>query len=83
MIFESLSVTKHMMLFFALSTTLSRVEFACTYTIESVCDGGLLHVLELTNFKKNTKKNIDNIMKKAYQNRSEHDTMCKCVIDAQ
>lgn len=45
-----------MMLFFALSTTLSRVEFACTYTIESVCDEGLLHVLELTNFKKIQKK---------------------------
>lgn len=64
------------MLFFALSTTLPRVEFACTCTIESVCDEELLHVLELTNLKK-YKKNIDiNIMKKAYQNRSEHDTMC-------
>lgn len=65
-----------MMLFFALPTTLPRVEFACTCTIESVCDEELLHVLELTNLKK-YKKNIDiNIMKKAYQNRSEHDTMC-------
>lgn len=63
------------MLFFALSTTLPRVEFACTCTIESVCDEELLHVLELTNLKK-IQKNIDNIIKKAYQNRSEHDTMC-------
>lgn len=64
-----------MMLFFALSTTLPRVEFACTCTIESVCDEELLHVLGLTNLKK-IQKNIDNIIKKAYQNRSEHDTMC-------
>lgn len=71
-----------MMLFFALSTTLSRVEFACTCTIESVCVEELLHVLELTNLKK-YKKNIDNIMKKAYQYRSGHVTMCKCVINAQ
>lgn len=62
MIFESLSVTKHMMLFFALSTTLPRVEFACTCTIESVCDEELLRVLELTNLKK-LQKNIDNIEK--------------------
>lgn len=51
------------------------MEFACTCTIESVCDEELLHVLGLTNLKK-IQKNIDNIIKKAYQNRSEHDTMC-------
>lgn len=79
MIFESLSVTKHMMLFFALSTTLPRVEFACTCTIESVCDEELLHVLELTNLKK-YKKNIDNIMKKRIKIEVN---MIQCVINAQ
>lgn len=68
-----------MMLFFALSTTLSRVEFACTCTIESVCDEELLHVLELTNLKK-YKKNIDNIMKKRIKIEVN---MIQCVINAQ
>lgn len=67
------------MLFFALSTTLSRVEFACTCTIESVCDEELLHVLELTNLKK-YKKNIDNIMKKRIKIEVN---MIQCVINAQ
>lgn len=44
---ESCSVTKHMMLFFALSTTLLRMELACT--IELVGDGKLLYLLEITN----------------------------------
>lgn len=68
-----------MMLFFALSTTLTRVEFACTCTIESVCDEELLHVLELTNLKK-YKKNIDNIMKKRIKIEVN---MIQCVINAQ
>lgn len=68
-----------MMLFFALSTTLPRVEFACTCTIESVCDEELLHVLELTNLKK-YKKNIDNIMKKRIKIEVN---MIQCVINAQ
>lgn len=68
-----------MMLFFALLTTLPRVEFACTCTIESVCDEELLHVLELTNLKK-YKKNIDNIMKKRIKIEVN---MIQCVINAQ
>lgn len=68
-----------MMLFFALSTTLSRVEFACTCTIESVCDEELLHVLELTNLKK-IQKNIDNIIKKRIKIEVN---MIQCVINAQ
>lgn len=68
-----------MMLFFALSTTLPRVEFACTCTIESVCDEELLHVLELTNLKI-YKKNIDNIMKKRIKIEVN---MIQCVINAQ
>lgn len=68
-----------MMLFFALSTTLPRVEFACTCTIESVCDEELLHVLELTNLKK-IQKNIDNIMKKRIKIEVN---MIQCVINAQ
>lgn len=68
-----------MMLFFALSTTSPRVEFACTCTIESVCDEELLHVLELTNLKK-YKKNIDNIMKKRIKIEVN---MIQCVINAQ
>lgn len=76
MIFESLSVTKHMMLFFALSTTLSRVEFACTCTIESVCDEELLHVLELTNLKK--------ILIISLKKRIKIEVnMIQCVINAQ
>lgn len=68
-----------MMLFFALLTTLPRVEFACTCTIESVCDEELLQVLELTNLKK-YKKNIDNIMKKRIKIEVN---MIQCVINAQ
>lgn len=80
MIFESLSVTKHMMLFFALSTTLPRVEFACTCTIESVCDEELLHVLELTNLKKIQKKILIISLKKRINIEVN---MIQCVINAQ
>lgn len=71
-----------MMLFFALSTTLSRVEFACTCTIESVCDEELLHVLELTNLKK-IQKNTDVLIISLKKRIKIEVNMIQCVINAQ